>query len=231
MAGLAGVVAVALLERVAAPAFDQTGIEKDWLYNKRAGGLEWIGAIVVFMAVALAVRFHVGRRLRDILLPDRAMTSPPSGTTPSAEPATAAATPTGFDPEGAEHPLERRVSARSLQIVAWLVIAGLLAVLPYLVGPVVARILGTVGIFLLLGLGLNIVVGYAGLLDLGYVAFFAVGAYFTAILTGGQRVTFAGFRPPIIGADLNFFVALPIVVLIAAVDRDAHRCSRPSVAG
>jgi branched-chain amino acid transport system permease protein len=120
-------------------------------------------------------------------------------------------------PEREDHPLEPRVSARSLQIVAWLVIAGLLAVLPYLVGPVVARILGSVGIFLLLGLGLNIVVGYAGLLDLGYVAFFAVGAYFTAILTGGQRVTFAGFRPPVIGADLNFFVALPIVVLIAAV--------------
>ncbi len=60
----------------------------------------------------------------------------------------------------------------------------LLAVLPYLVGPVVSTILGSVGIFLLLGLGLNIVVGYAGLLDLGYVAFFAVGAYFTAILTG-----------------------------------------------
>ena len=33
---------------------------------------------------------------------------------------------------------------------------------------------------MLLGLGLNIVVGYAGLLDLGYVAFFAVGAYTTA---------------------------------------------------
>ncbi len=92
----------------------------------------------------------------------------------------------------------------------------ILAVLPYLVGPVVARILGSVGIFVLLGLGLNIVVGYAGLLDLGYVAFFAVGAYFTAILTGGQRVTFAGFRPPAFGAGLSFYVALPIVVLIAA---------------
>ena len=100
-------------------------------------------------------------------------------------------------------PVHRRLSARSIQIVAWLVIAGLLAVLPYLVGPVVSRILGSVGIFLLLGLGLNIVVGYAGLLDLGYVAFFAVGAYFTAILTGGHRVTFAGFRPPAFGVDLT----------------------------
>ncbi|MBA3655441.1 MAG: branched-chain amino acid ABC transporter permease, partial [Actinobacteria bacterium] len=40
-----------------------------------------------------------------------------------------------------------------------------------------------VGVFIVLGLGLNVVVGLAGLLDLGYVAFFAVGAYTTATLT------------------------------------------------
>ncbi|MDQ1375291.1 MAG: branched-chain amino acid transport system permease protein, partial [Actinomycetota bacterium] len=40
-----------------------------------------------------------------------------------------------------------------------------------------------VGLYVLLALGLNIVVGYAGLLDLGYVAFYAVGAYTTAMLT------------------------------------------------
>ena len=39
-------------------------------------------------------------------------------------------------------------------------------------------------VFVLLGIGLNIVVGYAGLLDLGYVAFFAFGAYAPALLTG-----------------------------------------------
>ena len=44
---------------------------------------------------------------------------------------------------------------------------------------------------MLLGIGLNIVVGYAGLLDLGYV-FFAVGAYATALLTGAQLNTFTG---------------------------------------
>jgi branched-chain amino acid transport system permease protein len=42
---------------------------------------------------------------------------------------------------------------------------------------------GTVGIYVVLGLGLNIVVGLAGLLDLGYVAFFAIGAYSMALLT------------------------------------------------
>ena len=43
----------------------------------------------------------------------------------------------------------------------------------------------TVGIYVLLALGLNVVVGYAGLLDLGYVAFFALGAYVQAIGTHG----------------------------------------------
>ncbi len=38
-------------------------------------------------------------------------------------------------------------------------------------------------VFVILALGLNIVVGYAGLLDLGYAAFFAIGAYTTGILT------------------------------------------------
>ena len=41
-------------------------------------------------------------------------------------------------------------------------------------------------IFVMLALGLNIVVGYAGLLDLGYAAFFAIGAYTAAFLTSPQ---------------------------------------------
>ena len=44
------------------------------------------------------------------------------------------------------------------------------------------RIADTALLYVLLAIGLNIVVGYAGLLDLGYVAFFAVGAYFYALL-------------------------------------------------
>jgi len=46
-----------------------------------------------------------------------------------------------------------------------------------------ATMLFTVSTYVLLALGLNIVVGYAGLLDLGYVGFFAVGAYSVALLT------------------------------------------------
>ena len=214
--GLAAIVVVALLQRVISPAFDQVNVEQDWLYSKVTSGLTWIGGAVVYALTAAAVRFHVGKRLVAILLPTRYGR-------PVATPAPASAEAAGGADEAAAEPRDRRtsleggISRRGIAIVAWCVIAVIVAFLPYLVGPVVSRILGTVGIFLLLGLGLNIVVGFAGLLDLGYVAFFAVGAYFTAILTGGQRVTFTGYEPPTFGLGLSFYVALPIVIAIAAL--------------
>ena len=61
-----------------------------------------------------------------------------------------------------------------------------LIVLPFAVdatlGRAWVRIIDVALLFTMLALGLNIVVGYAGLLDLGYVAFFAVGAYCYALL-------------------------------------------------
>ncbi|MGZ5327778.1 MAG: branched-chain amino acid ABC transporter permease [Actinomycetota bacterium] len=213
--GLAAIVVVALLQRVISPAFDQVNVEQDWLYSKVTSGLTWIGGAVVYALTAAAVRFHVGKRLVGILLPTR-YGRPVAGPATSAE-AAGGADEAEAEPRDRRTSLEGGISRRGLAIVAWCVIAVIVAFLPYLVGPVVSRILGTVGIFLLLGLGLNIVVGFAGLLDLGYVAFFAVGAYFTAILTGGQRVTFTGYEPPTFGLGLSFYVALPIVIAIAAL--------------
>jgi branched-chain amino acid transport system permease protein len=60
------------------------------------------------------------------------------------------------------------------------------------------------GLFVLAALGLNIVVGYAGLLDLGYVAFFGIGAY-TAALTGNALLT-----------NVNFHIPFVLVVLVVA---------------
>ena len=48
------------------------------------------------------------------------------------------------------------------------------------------RILALALLYVLLALGLNIVVGYAGLLDLGFVAFYAVGAYMYALLASAR---------------------------------------------
>src|SRR5436309_5248190 len=57
-----------------------------------------------------------------------------------------------------------------------------------------------------LALGLNVVVGFAGLLDLGYVAFFGIGSYVYAFLASGH-----------FGLHLPFFVVVPIVVVATAV--------------
>jgi branched-chain amino acid transport system permease protein len=73
-----------------------------------------------------------------------------------------------------------------------------------------------VGIFVALALGLNIVVGLAGLLDLGYVAFFAVGAYSWAIFGSPQaNRIFGGGTFPL--ASWWFFVFLLLAVALAAL--------------
>jgi branched-chain amino acid transport system permease protein len=72
--------------------------------------------------------------------------------------------------------------------VGVLLIAVTLAVLPFAlaqVGTAWVRITNYAVLYILLALGLNIVVGYAGLLDLGYVAFFALGAYTTGWFASG----------------------------------------------
>jgi branched-chain amino acid transport system permease protein len=67
------------------------------------------------------------------------------------------------------------------------VTAIVLATLPFVLagqfGTSWVRITNLAILFILLSLGLNIVVGFAGLLDLGYVAFYAVGAYTTSTST------------------------------------------------
>lgn len=67
--------------------------------------------------------------------------------------------------------------------VGMLVFAGILLMLPWLIGRTLSDVAVTIGIFVLMGLGLNIAIGLAGLLDLGYVTNYAVGAYILAVLT------------------------------------------------
>ena len=61
-----------------------------------------------------------------------------------------------------------------------------LAILPFIIGKGLGnswvRVLDFALLYVMLALGLNIVVGFAGLLDLGYIAFYAVGAYLYALL-------------------------------------------------
>jgi len=84
----------------------------------------------------------------------------------------------------------------------------ILLLLPAALGSYPSEVLDNVGLFVLMGLGLNIVVGFAGLLDLGYVAFFAIGAYSMGVLTStGDLGTL----------HLTFWEALPIAVGISVL--------------
>jgi branched-chain amino acid transport system permease protein len=85
----------------------------------------------------------------------------------------------------------------------------ILLLLPNLLGLYLSEVLDNVGLYLLMGLGLNIVVGFAGLLDLGYVAFFAIGAYTVGVLTSPELG-----RAAIMG---NWWLALPFGVGMAAL--------------
>lgn len=89
--------------------------------------------------------------------------------------------------------------------IGWAIAAILMMVLPWIVGPFLSQVLFIVGFYIIMGLGLNIVVGFAGLLDLGYVAFFAIGAYTMGLLTTTGSLGFG---------SLTFWTALPIAMLV-----------------
>jgi len=92
---------------------------------------------------------------------------------------------------------------RMLKTGTWLILAVILIALPQILGLFLSEVITIVGLYVLLGLGLNIVVGFAGLLDLGYVAFFAVGSYIVAILTSPELGFF----------NMGFWSALPFAVI------------------
>ena len=75
--------------------------------------------------------------------------------------------------------------------------------MPLVANNYVLNTFSDVWFYVIVCLGLNIVVGYAGLLDLGYAAFFAVGAYTTAILTTSF--------------GMNFWLTIPFAMLFAAI--------------
>jgi branched-chain amino acid transport system permease protein len=91
-----------------------------------------------------------------------------------------------------------------------ILLAVLLAALPFIMGFGLGnswvRVLDFVLLYVLLAIGLNIVVGYAGLLDLGYIAFYAIGAYLYAWLAS-----------PHFGLHLPFWLVLPLGAMLAGL--------------
>ena len=94
--------------------------------------------------------------------------------------------------------------AGTLPTWLWLVIAvGIAASYPFFTGRYAQDVAIMILIYICLGLGLNIVIGLAGMLDLGYIAFYGVGAYTYAILNTQLGI--------------SFWMCLPIAALTAAI--------------
>lgn len=96
---------------------------------------------------------------------------------------------------------------KSLNWVGIILLGIVLIVLPTATGKFWSQTLTTIGLFTLMGLGLNIVVGLAGLLDLGYVAFYAIGAYAMALFSSPASS---------LGVGWSFWTVLPLALAFGA---------------
>jgi branched-chain amino acid transport system permease protein len=97
-------------------------------------------------------------------------------------------------------------TVRQRQVQIGLIVVTLLA-LPFVMGSYLSEVASQVGLYILMALGLNIVVGFAGLLDLGYVAFFAIGAYVVGILTSTELGFF----------NMTWWMAAPFAIIVAVL--------------
>ena len=139
---------------------------------------------------------------------------------------TATAPETGAAPSGRRSRFELPPWAEKAFIPVFLVVV---AVLPFgmssggtLIGNATLALA-----YVIMALGLNVVVGFAGLLDLGYVAFFAIGAYTMGWLGSGffaevnhqtgVHIGVSGFASHLPGIHLNFFLVLVFAVLFTTI--------------
>jgi len=111
---------------------------------------------------------------------------------------------------------------KSKNLIVFLVAAVALLALPLLLqtqGNAWVRIVDIALLYVLLALGLNIVVGYAGLLDLGYVAFFAIGAYLFALMGSPHLTeTFPAFKAMFPnGLHTSLLIVIPLALVLAGM--------------
>ena len=115
----------------------------------------------------------------------------------------AAATVGRNDPAGFKDRLFDFFEVNKNRYTVYGVLAAIALAIPLAANNYVLEVLSNAWFFCILCLGLNSGVGYAGLLDLGYAAFFAVGAYTTGILTSHFGV--------------NFWLTIPVAVILASI--------------
>jgi ABC-type branched-chain amino acid transport system, permease component len=98
--------------------------------------------------------------------------------------------------------LGERLGGKKIRGVVLAVLAIVILFLPLAANNYVEEVMTNTFFYIILALGLNIVIGYAGLVDLGYAAFFAVGAYTTGIL---------------MSFGVNFWLTIPIAVFFCVI--------------
>lgn len=105
---------------------------------------------------------------------------------------------------------ERATPGQAKMLLGFKILIGLVLIIgfPAFAGSFIGQVLMLVGLYVLMGMGLNLELGLAGLLDLGFVAFFAVGAYTTALLTSSADIAIA---------NMSFWQALPIAVVLSVI--------------
>lgn len=123
-------------------------------------------------------------------------------------------------------PEQRRV--RGLGFATFIAI---MLILPVFAGSSITSTFVLVMLYITMGIGLNVMVGYAGLLDLGYVASYAIGAYTAGVLTTPSLVTCGGLNPDevraLVGGGqslmdvcsgmMTFWQAWPLAVIVAGL--------------
>lgn len=108
---------------------------------------------------------------------------------------------------------------KMLNIIALIIIAGLLFFMGSTMDSYKIRVLNLCAIYIVLSLGLNLINGFTGLFSLGHAGFMAIGAYTSAILTMSKEVKEINFflkpmNPFLLNLQTNFFVALIVVGII-----------------
>ncbi len=118
------------------------------------------------------------------------------------------------------------VQRRVVRVAVYCATLLILVFAPAFLGQYMTNVLNLVGLYIIMGIGLNIVVGNAGLLDLGYVAFFAIGAYTIGLLTTPSILTCGGVPPEALSGELvlttctgimNFWQAWIVAILASGV--------------
>lgn len=110
-------------------------------------------------------------------------------------------------------PLRRWMDMKSSRYAFYVIVLVLAIFLPHVItdNSWQTQIVQQILVYILLAIGLNVVTGFAGLLDLGFVAFYAIGAYTTAWVTGALPT------PPPFHMQFNTFFAIPFAIALAMV--------------